>query len=371
MALNTGIIVNQVTSTALPLAYSLPVVVFGSTTGGTLQPGVLTKVRTQQEASVVLGATPAPADTLPSAVAVLQRYGCGNVIVCKLAGATPAALATDLLSKLDLLLTAVSQIGEQPRIILFPGFDNDDAAIKKAVAIAATTYSTFIANFPPGKPVGSALTERDAPERLGLKEYRMIVCHGYLKNKENPTTLEPLAVHLAGAMANRAYGQSPLGYGLRGIEGVDVPMNFSLSDENSSCEKLNDVGVVSINTRPDGSWIVWGDRNSAYDADNIPDPLTFLHAVRARDEISALARIRAAQLLGMDSNYTTASLLTESYRSMLADEVSATSIKSYTTVEIDPTKTDYAASTIWHLLAFQVWLPLELIGVSVFLDIGK
>lgn len=366
MALNTGIVIVQGSSASVPLKNLLPIVVFGTCSTGTIAAGTLTRIKSVDEATTVLGAG-AGADTLPKSVAVLQRYGCGNIIACKITGADAAAQEADLIAKLDLLSAAISLIGEQPRLILFPSF-NSDAVIAKAVTVATSTYAVAIATFTALTTVAQAITARGTAAGLGTKSQRLAVCHGHLRNKATPTSFEPLGLHLAGAMANLRYGNSPLGFELLGIDAVDVTMVFSLSDETADPEKLNDLGVVSVNLAPDGQWLLWGSRNSSY-TEGSTEPLTFINAIRARDEISMLARIRAAKLLGEPSNYVTASLLSESYRTMLSDEVSLGNIRSYSRVEIDTTKTDYAAFRIWHNVGFQVWLPLELIGVNVFLEL--
>jgi phage tail sheath protein FI len=368
MALNTGIVVTQSSSAAIPLQNNLPIILFGTVSTGTLAAGVLTRIRSAEDATTILGAGTG-ADTLPKAVAILQRYGCGNLIVCKITGVDAAAQETDLIARLDLVATAPTLIGEQPRIVLFPTFTSA-AVIAKAIATATATNSVAICTFTAGTTVAQAITARGTTTALGTRSPRLIVCHGFLKNAITPTTLESLGLHLTGVLANLSYGASPLGHELLGVNGVDVPYVFSISDEQADPEKLNDVGVVSLNLAPDNTWLLWGSRNSSY-TEGSSSYLTFINAVRSRDEISIIARIRALKLLGQPSDFTTAAMLSESYRTMLSDEVSAGNIRSYSNVEIDLTKTDYAAFKIWHNLEFQIWLPLELIGVNVYLSLAN
>lgn len=366
MALNTGIIVTQGTSQGLALSNQLPTAIFGTTSTGTIAAGELTKITSQDQAATILGAGTST-DTLPNAVAVLQRYGCGDIYAVKLVGADEISQATDLVTQLDLLSGAIATVGEQPRLILFPTFSTDEV-VTKALTVATSTLAVVLANFPEGEIVADAITARATTTGLGTKSTRLVVSHGYLYDSTTPSILEGLDLHLAGAIANRSYGNSPLGYELKGIDSVDVAMTFGLSSETDSPEMLNDAGIVSVNVRPDGAWIIWGDRNSSY-IEGSADILTFINAVRARDEISRLAKVRAAKMLGQPSNYSTASLLTESYRTMLGDAIAVGDIKGYTTLAIDTTKTDYAAFKIWHDLIFQVWLPLELVGVNVYVSL--
>lgn len=365
MPLNTGVFVIQQSPSSLRLANIMPIAIFGTCSTGTIA-SALTRIRSTDEATAILGAG-GGADTLPKAVGVLQRYGCGNIIACKVTGADAPAQETDLISKLDLLLSAIATIGEQPRLILFPTFTSD-AVITKALSVANSTLACAIATFPAGTTTTAAITTRGTSTGLGTKNERLIVCHGFLKNADTPATLEALGLHLAGAIANLSYGRSPLNFGLLKVSGIDVSMTFGVDLETSDPEKLNDVGVVSINLSPDAKYILWGSRNSKY-AEGSGDILTFINAVRSRDEITSLAKIRAAKLLGQPSTFATASLLTESYKNMLSDEITSGGIRSYSRVEINLSKTDYTAFKIWHDLEFQIWLPTELIGVNIYLSL--
>jgi hypothetical protein len=179
-----------------------------------------------------------------------------------------------------------------------------------------------------------------------------------------------MGLHLAGAIANLSYGRSPLNFPLVKVGGVDVVMSFGFDLETSDPEKLNDVGVVSLNLSPDNVYVVWGARNSKY-VENANDILTFINTVRSRDEVSLLAKIRAAKMLGQSSNFATASLLTESYKTMLSDEINSGNIQSYSKVEINQVKTNYSSFKIWHDIEFQVWLPTELIGVNIYLSLSS
>lgn len=368
MALNTGIIVNQETAQGIPLANDLAIAVFGTTSTGTIAAGELTKITTENEATELLG-DGGTGDTLPAAVAILQRYGCGNIIACKIEGADAAAQETDLIAQLPLLNTAIADVKEQPRVILFPSF-NSEAVIGAVLPICTNTYAIAIANFAAGATVADAITARGGATGLGTKDPRLVVTHGYLTNANTPADLEGLDIHLAGAIANLPYGSAPLGYELKEVGGVDVSMTFGLSSETDDPERLNDVGVVSVNLSPGNDWLVWGSRNSSYSEDGTAST-TFINAIRARDEISFLTKIRAAKLLGLGSTPGTANLLTESYRTMLGAEISAGNISGYDRVAINAAKTDYAASQIWHDLEFTVFIPLELIGVNVYLAVSN
>ncbi len=378
MPLNTGITVTTGVGTSTPLRHKIAIAVFGTCSTGTIAAGVLTPITTVEQATTLLGLTPTLTDaqlkdTLPRLVTVLQRYGCANLIACKVTD------DTDLQAKLPLLSSANVAIGMQPRIIVLPPTAND-GAIGAAMAIANATLATVVVTAPAGMTPAALVTTRTttpapatggtpppAVSGLARKDARLIICHGHLKNTlpgGNPAILEPLGAHLVGGMVNRSYGKSPLGSEIKGVNALDVTLTLSLSDESSDAEKLNDVGVVSVNLRPDGQLVIWGDRNSTY-TESMTDPNTLINVIRARDAIALLARLRASKMLGESSDFSTASLLAESYRDMLSEEMRLGHLTGFSSVEIDETKTDYANLKIYHNLSFNVGFPLELVNINL------
>lgn len=362
---NTGVVVTQTGVDALPLTKQLPIAIAGICSTGSLTANTLTRIRSKADATTLLGEGN-PTDTLPLAVKILQRYGCGNLIVIKAENNTEA----ELLAAINLIPNSLTSLGVAAQIILATPF-HSSAIINSLENIATTMLAIALCNPAPGETISQVIAERGTAEGIGIKSERIVVCYPYLKNAITPTTIEPLSLHLAGILANLDnYGQSPLNKPLLGISAPELPMTFSYSSDTSDNEKLNDKGVLTININPEGKYVIWGARNSKY-SEGATDILTFINAVRARDEITRLTEARAIKMLGQPSNFATASLLTESYRNMLNEQINSGAIKSYTKVAINPDKTDYSNFKIYHDIEFQAWAPTEFIGASVAITVSN
>jgi len=204
---------------------------------------------------------------------------------------------------------------------------------------------------------------------VGIKDNRIVACFPHLKNTDDPTKLEEVSLHLAGILANLGnYGQSPLNQPLKGVNGTDVAMSLSYSSETSDNEKLNDVGVLTVNRDFDGEYVVWGGRNSSY-SEGLTDVLTFINAVRSRDEITRLVEVRSYKFLSQESNLATASLLRESFINCLAEEASKGAIKSGYQVVFNESLSNFDAGILDYAIEFAPWLPIELIRATVKISI--
>jgi hypothetical protein len=388
MTLNTGIFVNQIPSER-KLINELPIVVFGTLSNSKIDPDkggipadeffLITNEKQAKEGFE--GA--ANVDTLPIAVEVLQRYQCGHIYVFRFASTAIEQQEVKLIENLDNLKNAIGTtiIESQPRIILVPTFYSE-AVIEKMIEVCEKTFAVSIINFPAGTDVNTAITirknetelEDDDPIALKVKHRRIIVTFGHVRHPPAKTApsgttprYEELSDHLAGIMASRPYGQSPLNAELKGVDGVDVPLSFDIGSEQSDPEKLNDVGVVcpnSLNVFKKTDWRIWGSRNSSYTEASSEVQETLINAVRVIDEISVKTRDGASNILGQPSDRDTATILTEIYDGILNAEIKAKNITEIVTLAIAP-ETDYDRRIIWHQIEFKVQTPLEVIGISI------
>lgn len=365
---NTGVVVTQSTAEDLSLARTLPIAVVGTCSTGTLADSTPTLIESKADATTILGAG-SGSDTLPNAVAVLQRYGCGKIIAMK--GDSGATTPTEgVTGAIPLLGNTLSTLGIEPEIILAPTF-NDATVVTALKTLCDSIHALAFISPTSATTIADVITARGTSTGVGIKDPRIVVCYPYMKNADTPTDLEELTLHLAGVLANLDnYGQSPLNQPLLGVDSPEISMTLSYSSDTSDNEKLNDNGTTTINLDPDANYVIWGGRNSDYQ-ENETDVLTFINAVRARDKITELTRARAIKMLGQNSNYTTASLLTESYRTMLNDQISLGAIKSFTKVAINDSKTDYSQFKIYHDIEFQPWTPTEFIGASVAMTVNN
>ena len=360
MATNTGVLVKQTTAAAIPLSKQLPIAIAGTCTTGTLVASTPTRIRTKEDATTILGAGGAT-DTLPKAVALLQKYGCGNLVVIKGATADEAGTvaAIPLLANSPVI----------PQVVVAPSF-NSAAVVTAIQTLADNIRAIAFINVTAATSVADALTARDATDGVGIEDNRIVVCFPHMKNADDPTKLEELSLHLAGILANLDnYGQSPLNQLLKEVSGTDVTMSLSYYKATSDNEQLNDKGVLTVNQNPDGKYIIWGARNSAY-TEGSTDVLTYINAIRARDEITRLVEARSVKFLAEESNFATANLLKESFLDCLSAEAAKGAIRSNYTVTFNEDKSDYSAGKLDYTVQFAPWLPIELISASVSISVS-
>jgi phage tail sheath protein FI len=359
MATNTGVIVTQKTAEALPLSQQLPIAIAGTCTTGTLTASTPTKIKSLDDATTILGAG-GPTDTLPAAVALLQnKYGCGNITVIK--GATEDEAG--VLAAIPLL------VASKPEVVLTPSF-NSAAVVTALKTLVDSIRAIAMVNITAATSVADAITARQAVGGTGIDDQRIIVGFPHMKDKDDPTKLEEVALHLAGILANLDnYGQSPLNQPLKEVSDTDVTMSFSYSSATSDNEQITDEGGTTVNKNPDDEYIIWGARNSSYTEDST-DVLTYINAIRARDEITRLIEARAVKFLAEESNFATASLLKESFLDSLATEAAKGAIRPTGSVIFNEDKSDYDVGKLDYTIQFSPWLPIELISASVSISVS-
>lgn len=320
MPLNHGVVINYVPVTTSGISLSgatEPIAVVGVAQSGSAVPGALYLINSSSEGQAAFGSH-APGDTIPRTLDILYRYGCTNIVGLEVAkGADDTATATAIVAALDTLLTARSVLGISPRIILVPGFATT-AVIDKAIAVALALKAIAILQFPTTDTVATVTTARNGSTGMGLKNPRLVVCFPSLKNAVTPTIIEPLATHVAGAIAyqsaQKGLGSSIDNFALQGVSGTDIPFSTSWIDENADSEKMYDLGVVTVNQR-DGTWVIWGDKNASYPID--PGTSNSILAVRLRDVIAENLYAIAQPWLGSSGELGFALSLRSSMQSYL------------------------------------------------------
>ena len=365
MALDLGVKVTQGVGSGVTLPYNQPVAIAGTYTEGTATIGTVYKVETADQAESLFG-TIADGGTIPLALNILQRYGSNTIYVSPFVeGADNAETDDNIEAALDLLSTY-----PQVDIITVAGY-NTTATVAKLKAIADSIRAIAIVNFDNDEAVGDVYTKRGtASGEFNYSDPRIIYTFPSLLNANDNTQVEDLSLHLMGILVmltgKENYGKSPLNETLLEVDGIPSAsaMTMSLSDETADSEQLVDDGIVTVNLDPDGNYILWGARTSLYLTDQ-SDVLTYINAVRARDEISQLVEARSLKFLSQESSYPTALLLRESYIDLLAVEAAKTAIKNDYKVTFNEAQSDYTLGRLNYTILFTPWLPVQLITTQV------
>lgn len=356
--LNRGVVITREIS-GTPLSLNLPIAVVGVAESGSLTVDTPTVIATESEVETKIG-THADGDTLPRAIETLQSYGCGNLVVVRVTkGVDDDATATNIKAGLDTLTTAFSKLGVRPELILTPEF----SFVDKALEVAKKIEAIYLANFNAATSVADAITARGTSTGMGTKDYRFIPCFPYLERQADPTILDPLATHVAGVLAQlnaTNYGLSPGNRVLKGVTNPDVAMEFSLGDEASDNEKLNDRGVMTI-LRTTDELRSWGSRNGIYP--DTTDISSFINAIRVAGIIEEKLRDRARKFLDEPSEESTGRLINESFSRLLAEEKAKNAIADYT-VEFLVDKSNFDAGQLYFKVAIAPFTPVELVSIQ-------
>ncbi len=245
--------------------------------------------------------------TLPQAVdAVFDQIGAVTVVIRVEEDSDPAVTisnviggvdpATDEYQGIHALLAAEAIVHVTPRILIAPGFTQEQAVVTEMVTIAERLRAVIIAD-------GPNTTDDDAKtyrQNFGSKRIFLVDPWVTVWDTVSSTELvQPASPRVAGLIAkidnNRGFWWSPSNNEILGITGTARTIDFTLGDHNSRANLLNEEEVATIIHQT--GYRLWGNRTCS------DDPVwAFLSVVRTADLINdSLLR---AHLWAVDRNIT-------------------------------------------------------------------
>lgn len=246
--------------------------------------------------------------TIPAALAAIFAQGAGPIIVVNvLDPANPAHLtagnpdptkisAADIIGAtlangsrtgLMALQDAKPTFGFTPKQIIAPGYTTLAGVMTQMDAIAAKLRAIAWVDAPAGLTPAQAIQARtttlnSASKRLGL-------CYPSVKAVDGTgtTVLRPLSAFAAGATAARdiekGYWWSPSNTELKGVVGLERPIDGSFQDPNAELNLLNASGLCTVYVGYGTGYRFWGNRSAAFPGNNDPD--CFISVRRTADVI--------------------------------------------------------------------------------------
>jgi hypothetical protein len=246
--------------------------------------------------------------TIPAAIDAIFDQAGAMVVVIRVEEntTTPATTISNVIGGVDVatgknlglqaLLSAESIVKVAPRILIAPGFTQNNAVVAEMLGIADRMRAVIIADGPNTND-SAAITYR---ELFGNK--RLYVVDPWVKVWDTVTSTEviqPASARVAGMIAKsdneRGFWWSPSNREMYGITGTARAIDFTLGDANARANLLNENEVATI-IQKDG-FRLWGNRTCS------PDPKwAFLSVVRTADLINdSLLR---AHMWAVDRNIT-------------------------------------------------------------------
>lgn len=245
--------------------------------------------------------------TLPAAMdAIFDQVGAMIVVIRVEEGIDDAATKTNVIGGVDVatgtytgiqaLLAAESIAKVTPRILIAPGFSQDQAVLTDMVSIAERLRAVILADGPNTNDA-DAITYREAQ---GSK--RVFIVDPWVKVWDTATSsevIQPASARVAGMIAKsdneRGFWWSPSNREMLGIIGTARAVDFTLGDVNARANYLNENEVATI-IQKDG-YRLWGNRTCSADP-----KWAFLSVVRTADMINdSLLR---AHMWAVDRNIT-------------------------------------------------------------------
>jgi phage tail sheath protein FI len=231
---------------------------------------------------------------------ILDQAGAAVVVVRVTEGANLAATVTNIVGSSSLktgawaFASAETSLGVRPRVLIAPGFSDQQAATSELLAVATRLRAVVIADGP-NTTDAAAITYAQGfgSDRLMIVDPQVQVLRaGVLVN-------EPASSRVAGLIAksdnDRGFWWSPSNQEILGISGASRPVDFILGDVNCSANLLNAANVSTI-IRQNG-FRLWGNRSTSADP-----AFAFLSVRRTADLI--YDSIQAAHFWAIDRNIT-------------------------------------------------------------------
>jgi len=211
---------------------------------------------------------------MPAIDDIFDQAGAIAVIVRVEEGADDAATLSNVIGGTDaitglpeglqVLLTAESELGVAPRILVVPEFSQEQAVVADLISIATKLRGVIIADGPNSNDA-DAITYR-----ANFGSDRVYLVDPWVKVWDTVTSTEiirPASARIAGVIAKsdaeRGFWHSPSNRLIDGILGTARPIDFTLGDATSRANILNENEVTTIIQR-DG-YRLWGNRTLSAD----------------------------------------------------------------------------------------------------------
>jgi phage tail sheath protein FI len=357
-------------STLSALKVDTPIAIIGIAETATFPVNTITRIQKDSDLALLGGAID---NTLLPEVKILQQdYGCNNIFVIRVVkGADAAATETNLIGTettvktgLGLFKDCFSQFRVTPELLLIPGYSSA-AVITKAVDVCNSIDAFVYADFALGTTTVVATTTRGTATGLGMKTARLIPCMPRVKRD---AVFESLATHTVGVTAKsifyRGFGFTSSNEFLSpGINGIESGFNLSYTDTNADNQKLENIGVVSVNLLPEG-YVSWGNRNALFVANTVETIDTYSVIQRIKQKLNKDLMITANKFLDEDCSFATAKLLESALNNVICSVFTKGNIKPGSRATFNESSSDFSLRKLVYDVAIASNLPIELIVLN-------
>lgn len=297
--------VQEVASAVIGLVGSAPI-----QTVGALYKTVNTPVliANDKDAALYFGADTA-GYSIPAALKALMAQGAGPFIVVNVFDPSLVAhqttgqpdpakiVAADIIGTtlgsgartgLLALLDAKATYGFAPKQIIAPSFSLLTGVLTQMDAVATKLRAICWIDAAAGLTPAQAITARATT--LNTSSKRVMICYPTVKGvgpDGSTIVAKPFSQFAAGACAAKdklkGYWWSPSNTEMKGVTGLERPIDGSFQDATSELNLLNAAGITTVYCGFGTGYRVWGNRSAAFPANGDPD--SFISVRRTADVI--------------------------------------------------------------------------------------
>lgn len=226
------------------------------------------------------------AGTIPEALKAIRKQdsarGGALVVVCRVGDPDDAEITAKIVGEVDeagtrtglkLFETAATTIGFEPMIYIAPRYSALPAVKQALITLSDKAEAMAYVDTPDGYTFNDVIASRTADgEFAGLTEgQKLLFPHFLTVNPESKDDTDkynnvPMSAYMAGLRAKvdltEGWHLSCSNHRIVGVEGLDVPLTFSLGDQTSEANLLNAAGITTaVNLN---GIVEWGNYTAGY-----------------------------------------------------------------------------------------------------------
>lgn len=243
------------------------------------------------------------AGTIPEALKAIRMQnstrGGALVIVCKIGAPDDAEVTAKIVGEvtedgtrtgLKLFETALTTVGFEAMIYIAPRYSALPTVKQALITLSDKTEAMAYIDSPDGYTFNDAIASRtEKGEFSTLTEgQKLLFPHFLIANPKSTDDTDkytnvPMSPYMAGLRAKidveEGWHLSSSNHRVAGVESVDVPLTFSLSDQTSEANLLNAAGITTaVNLN---GWVEWGNYSAGFPANPNTDAFECVRRTRA------------------------------------------------------------------------------------------
>ena len=242
-----------------------------------------------------------------SLVATYDRLDTTQVAAADIIG----EVAAQVYSGFQLFLTAQSEFGFTPKILISPTYCELAAVANEMIAKAEALRGIALIDAPSfassSDTVSDVIAERGVTGTYAgfqSASKSAMLLYPYLKRYDfatDATVLTPPSPYFAGIISasdnERGFWFSPSNRQIQGIVGVELNLTAAINDENSEVNLLNAAGITTVFQAFGTGVRTWGNRSAAYPSVSTPD--NFIAVERVKNVLNESVELSMLQFIDL------------------------------------------------------------------------